>query len=115
MPWWWPLRRVAAIEPSELSERLALGESIQLIDVRTKAEYDSGHIPGATHIPIQSLPQRMGRLDLDPARPVITICKTAHRSIPATRLLAERGYNAAQLAHGMDRWRREGFPTTTTQ
>jgi hypothetical protein len=44
-------------------------------------------------------------LGLDPSRPVVAICLTAHRSIPAVRLLRNRGFDAAQLAGGMRAWR----------
>jgi rhodanese-related sulfurtransferase len=40
----------------------------------------------------------------------VAICKTAHRSIPAVRLLRQQGYNAQQVAGGMDRWRSAGLP-----
>lgn len=107
MPWWWPLGKVPEVEAHELNNRLEKGEPIQLMDVRTRTEYDYGHIAGAINAPIASLKHRLDSLGLDPTRPVVTICKTAHRSIPATRLLRQRDFEAAQLAKGMDQWRQE--------
>jgi rhodanese-related sulfurtransferase len=46
-------------------------------------------------------------LDLDGSKPVVTICKTAHRSPAATRVLRAHGFEAVQLAKGMDEWRRK--------
>jgi rhodanese-related sulfurtransferase len=86
------------------------GEELQLVDVRTRLEFSNGHIAGAVNVPIQSLRRELPGLRLDPSRPVITICKTAHRSIPATQLLIAQGFDASQLTEGMDEWRREGLP-----
>jgi rhodanese-related sulfurtransferase len=44
---------------------------------------------------------------------VVAICLTAHRSIPAVRLLRARGFEAAQLAGGMLAWRVAGFGEET--
>lgn len=93
-----------------MNNRLEKGEPIQLVDLRTKTEYDHGDIAGAIHAPIASLKHRLDSLGLNPTRPAVTICKSAHRSIPATRLLRQRGFEAAQLAKGMDQWRHEHLP-----
>jgi rhodanese-related sulfurtransferase len=61
-------------------------------------------------VPITSLTELLPALDLDPARRVVAICLTAHRSIPAVRLLLRHGFDAAQLAGGMLAWRAAGFP-----
>jgi rhodanese-related sulfurtransferase len=86
------------------------GEQLQIIDVRTRHEFANGHISGAVNVPIQSLVSRLPDLGLDASKPVVTICKTAHRSVPATRLLRRRGFHAAQLAHGLDEWHRQQLP-----
>lgn len=109
---WWPFGRVAAIAPDELASRLASGERLLLLDVRTGGEYRRGHIPGAVHVPVQRLAAALLELDPDRHMQVVAICKTAHRSIPAVRLLQKEGFRAAQLAGGMDRWRRLGHPVS---
>lgn len=81
-----------------------------MLDVRTPAEFVRGHVRGAVNVPVTSLRSRLASLDLDRARPVIAVCLTAHRSIPATRLLRERGFDAVQLAGGMLAWRAAGLP-----
>ena len=101
--WWLPFGRVPEIAPDELATRLAAGEPLQLVDVRTTVEHDRGHIAGAVSIPITDLSRRLH--ELDPSRPTIAICLTAHRSIPAVRLLAEHGFrDVAQLRGGMLAW-----------
>jgi rhodanese-related sulfurtransferase len=110
MPWWARFGLVPEVAPRELYERMMRGEDLQIVDVRTRIEFSNGHIAGAVNVPIQSLRRKLPGLRLDQSRPVITICKTAHRSIPATQLLTARGFNASQLTRGMDEWRREGLP-----
>lgn len=110
---WLPFGRVAEIEPEVLAGRLEAGEALQVIDVRTGLEYRSGHIPDAVHVPVQRLKGALATLGLDGEVPIITVCKTAHRSIPAVRLLRGHGFAAVQLAGGLDRWRQLGLPIVT--
>ena len=109
-PWWSPVGQVPEVSAQELHERLMRGEEIHIIDVRTPHEFANGHICGAVNVPIQSFLLGLTDLGLDVSKPVVTICKTAHRSIPATRVLVRRGFDAAQLAHGLDEWRRQQLP-----
>lgn len=110
LPWWVPFGRVPGISARGLANELATVPAPQLVDVRTEAEFRHGHVPGAISAPITSLAETLPRLGLDPGRKVVAICLTAHRSIPAVRLLARQGFQAAQLAGGMLAWRSAGFP-----
>ncbi len=109
-PWWLPFGRVPEIPAPRLAKDLAAIPPPQLVDVRTAAEFRGGRIPGAISIPITSFARALPGLGLDPARRVVAICLTAHRSIPAVRLLLRNGFDAAQLAGGMLAWRAAGFP-----
>lgn len=112
MPWWWPFGQVPEVTPEELSRRLRSSKPPQLVDVRSGPEHGQGHIPGVKLVPLPELPQRVGTIGLDPHRPVVAICKSGHRSRPAVRLLRRAGYDAVQLAGGMDAWRRQGGKET---
>ena len=107
---WLPFGRVPEIAPAELARRLAGDRPPLVIDVRTAAEVAQGTIAGARHLPIQELAARPDGLGLPAGAEVVAVCKTAHRSIPAVRLVCERGFDARQLAGGMDAWRRAGLP-----
>lgn len=110
-PWWLPIGSVPEIDADELAARLRGGAAPQLVDVRTRGEWDEGHIASALSVPIQELPARLAALGLDPARPVVAICLSGHRSIPAVRLLSRRGFrDVRQLRGGMLAWRRRGLP-----
>jgi rhodanese-related sulfurtransferase len=110
LPWWLPFGQVPELAPGALAERLGREPRPQLLDVRTHAEFAHGHIAGAVNLPITALSDGLAALRLDPARPVVAICLTAHRSVPAVRLLRQRGFDALQLAGGMIAWRARKLP-----
>jgi rhodanese-related sulfurtransferase len=110
IPWWLPFGRVPETDPRELADALRGEPRPQLVDVRSAAEFARGHIAGAVSAPIIVLRSRLGSLGLDPTRPVVAICLSAHRSPPAVRLLQRQGFDAAQLAGGMLAWRAAGLP-----
>ncbi|MCB0113877.1 MAG: rhodanese-like domain-containing protein [Caldilineaceae bacterium] len=112
MFWWWPFGKAPEVEARTLREQLRKDRRIQLVDVRSAGEFAQGHIKGAKSAPIQSLKKTLPNLNLDPARPVIVVCQTAHRSVPGVRLLRQQGFDAQQLGGGMNAWRAAGFPET---
>lgn len=110
--WWLPFGRVPEIDAVELKTQLDRREPLQLVDVRSAGEFASGHIKGAINVPVQQLRSALPTLTLDPNRPVIAICASAHRSPPAVRLLRRAGYDAKQLRSGMIAWQLAKLPTT---
>jgi len=94
LPWWFPFGRVAEIGAEKLHAQLRNGEAPQLVDVRQPSEFRAGHIPGAINVPIGHFAERLPELGLNPQRPIVAICLTAHRSIPAVRLLRRLGYDS---------------------
>ncbi len=101
---WNPFGSVPEVAPRELFEALRGESSPVLLDVRTSLEWEKSRIAGSLSVPVLSLGDRLVSLALDPSRPVVAICLSAHRSVPAVRLLREHGYVAAQLAGGMLAW-----------
>ncbi len=53
------------------------GKKLAIIDVRTPVEFEKGHIPGATLIPVQVLEQNLDKI---PDGPVLLVCRTGHRA-----------------------------------
>ncbi len=93
------------IDPHELIALLDNNDKVQLLDVRTSAEWKAGHIEGAINVPIIELGARINKLDFDKDVLLVPICLSAHRSIPAVRLFKEKGFNdVRQLSGGMRRW-----------
>lgn len=109
MKWWRMKGEVPEVAPEDLYWQVQRGE-VQVVDVRTLAEFRLGRIAGAMHVPIQTLPDRVDDLPLDKDKPVVAICLTAHRSIAAVRLLSRHGYDVVQLQGGMTAWARSKLP-----
>ncbi len=110
--WWLPFGRVPEIDAVDLKTSLDRREPVQLIDVRSAGEFAGGHIKGAINVPINQFRSTLPTLKLDPNRPVVAICATAHRSPPAVRLLTRAGFEAKQLRSGMIAWNRAKLPVT---
>ncbi len=110
LPFWLPFGAVPETSAGGLATALRRSPAPQLVDVRTPAEFAAGHVAGAVNVPVTALSSRLPGLGLDPARPVVAICLSAHRSAPAVRLLRQRGFDAAHLAGGMNAWRAAGLP-----
>jgi hydroxyacylglutathione hydrolase len=93
---------------AELRERLG-GDAVTVIDVRGRAEWEAGHLPGVANIPLGLLPDRLDEL---PARGAIVLhCETASRSAIAASLLEARGRrDVADLIGGFTAWRQAGYP-----
>lgn len=53
------------LTPKELQARIAKGEPVLIVDVRSKGAYDAGHIAGAKHMPWKDLPEGHRRLPKD--------------------------------------------------
>ncbi|WP_137722910.1 rhodanese-like domain-containing protein [Prescottella subtropica] len=81
-----------------------------LLDVRSGPEWESGHAPGATHLPLHEVIDRGREVAGD--RPVVAICRSGGRSATAARVLARVGVTAYSVRGGMDAWRRAGFDVT---
>jgi hydroxyacylglutathione hydrolase len=83
-------------------------ENIQVIDVRAPDEWSRGHLPGAIHIPLAALPERVG--ELDASKPIVLHCKGGGRSSIATSFLQSKGLSSvSNLAGGYEGWVAEGF------
>jgi rhodanese-related sulfurtransferase len=110
--WWVPFGGVPEIEAEELAI-LCDGEAVpQILDVRTRREWVQSRIPNARHVTLLALKRQLADLGLDRERPVVAICLSAHRSIPAVRLLKLGGFSdVCQLKGGMKAWWAARLPT----
>lgn len=109
--WWVPFGSVAEVAPEELHRSLGKDPAPHILDVRTPDEWAESRIEGAINIPITSFRAELANIELEPGRPVVAICLSAHRSIPAVRLLRAAGFkDACQLQGGMQAWWKAGLP-----
>lgn len=90
-----------------LQQKMADGEKLCVLDVRSDGEWASGHISGAQHIPIDSLEKNMHAVTRD-GTPMYVICAGGGRSAAASKQLSDRGYlNVFNVEGGMKSWRGE--------
>ncbi len=98
------------IEPRQLAERLAQGESIRLVDVREPHELQISRIQGAELIPLGSLAVRMH--ELDSAQETVLFCRSGSRSARALELLAGAGFLKLRSLHGgINAWAEQVDPS----
>jgi rhodanese-related sulfurtransferase len=84
---------------------------LQVVDVRYPNEWEAGHIDGAVHIPGDYISDRAA--EIDPSRPVVTVCRSGSRSAEAAKDLAGQGFDVQNLDGGMDAWVAAGLPIRT--
>ena len=109
------LRRGPRLDTGEFRRRLENGADLLVLDVRTAADFTGkqGHIEGATNIPLEELPQRLGELEDYRQHPVAIVCRTDMRSAEAARLLVKAGFADVQVVrNGMTGWLKAGLPVT---
>lgn len=86
-------------------------EGIQLLDVRTAGEYQSGHLANALLADWNNESEFKSRTQaLDKNKTVYTYCLSGARSDAATKWLRQNGYTAFNLTGGISAWKRAGKP-----
>ena len=82
-----------------------------ILDARTRVEYDSGHVPGARHLPLwKALTSSSANLPA-PNEPVTVYCLLGPRAWMVGQVLRLRGHRDVRLLPGhMRRWRKDGKP-----
>ncbi|MCB0167244.1 MAG: rhodanese-like domain-containing protein [Anaerolineae bacterium] len=81
---------------------------VVLIDVREQWEYDQGHIPGVTLIPMGEVSNRLSEIPKD--KTVILSCRSGNRSGQVTDFLRNNGYdNVHNMTGGIVAWEKAGL------
>lgn len=92
-------RNVTADEAKELIDK----KEVVVLDVRTAEEYQGGHIPNATLIPLQELENRMK--ELDPSATYLVVCRSGNRSAQASEILTTNSFKSIyNMTGGMNTW-----------
>ncbi|MGW7363506.1 rhodanese-like domain-containing protein [Streptomyces sp. NPDC054841] len=100
------MNTTAALTPDQVRPRL---HELTVIDVRTPAEYASGHLSGALNIPLDLLDRALPEIrEAAEHADLLMVCASGARSDSACALLAEHGIPAATLAGGTNAWAAEG-------
>ncbi|MBN2210298.1 MAG: FAD-dependent oxidoreductase [Sedimentisphaerales bacterium] len=91
------------VTPKQVHQRLQAGEALCLLDVRTPVELGYMRMPGATHIPLGALRERLHEVPKD--KPIIAFCNYSLRGYEAALILRHAGYdNVAVMDGGLVMW-----------
>lgn len=102
---------VKMISVAELKTKRESGMPLQLVDVRTPSEFATGHIPGATNIPMDQIGSQLG--DLDHRMPLILVCQAGTRADVVRQQLKTSWPDAEVLGGGTQAWIKGGLPTVS--
>lgn len=90
------------ISPQDLKTRLDRKDPLVLLDVREDWETALCRLENGTHIPIEEIELRTA--ELDPADDIVVYCHHGVRSAAVANFLRQQGFNAVNLAGGLDQW-----------
>jgi len=97
------LVRGARVTHEDLARRLAAKDPPQVVDVRTDAEWNAGHIHGALHLVLDDLAKNAA--SLPKGRELVVVCKSGYRSSIGSSLIERAGFTrVTDLSGGMDAW-----------
>src|SRR5206468_458068 len=97
-------REVSAAEALELA-----ASGWRILDVREQGEWNEGHIPTATLLPLADLPSRIAEVAPDRDAPLLVHCAVGARSLRASAWLVQNGYTSVvSMRASLLDWRRLG-------
>jgi phage shock protein E len=83
--------------------RKLIEDGARLVDVRTRGEFEDGHIEGALNIPVDVVKDRAA--ELEPRdKPVVVYCRSGHRSAIAAKILREAGFSQVYDMGSIRNW-----------
>ncbi len=100
------------MDVAELDRCKQQGKAFTLLDVRQASELAMASVPGALHVPMNQVPNRVNYepAPLTPDAPIVVVCKMGGRSAQVTAWLNRNGYDAVNLDGGMLAWATAGRP-----
>lgn len=113
------LTRTSPAETRALPPEISVTQAAQLreqgawvLDVRQPEEWNELHVPGATLIPLDQLPQRISEVPKD--KEIVVICRSGNRSQAGRDILLQAGYEkVTSVSGGIIAWRNAGYPTVS--
>ncbi|WP_083547518.1 rhodanese-like domain-containing protein [Virgibacillus halodenitrificans] len=93
------------ITTTELAKKMETEKGLSIIDVREDEEVAQGMIPGAKHIRLSEIPERVNEMDKNEHH--FIVCRSGGRSGKACEFLISQGYEVTNVAGGMLDWNGE--------
>lgn len=101
----------ARIDPAALREWMNAADAPRIVDVRSAAEFDGGHIPGAVNVPLPLVKEHAAQLKNSLDSEVVLVCRTDNRAGQAEKALAATGLAKLHvLTGGMTAWQQADAP-----
>lgn len=99
---------IETVQTEVFEQHLKL-EAPQLVDARTAAEFEAGHIDGAQHMDVLQPDRFRSQIQkLDKTKPVMVYCKTGKRSMKAAQIMEENGFTKIiNLDGGYTAWKKK--------
>ena len=91
---------IREVTTTELQEAISAGAVV--VDVRETDEYESGHVPGAVHVALGTVPDNVDAFRSDAT--VYVICRSGARSMRACEFLEQQGLETINVAGGTLDW-----------
>lgn len=102
-----------AVDAHALQGLLARSDPLRILDVRTPAEFETAHIPGAYNVPLGTLTEHRREIAAHLDERVVLVCQGGQRSERAERALADAGLPNLRILHGgMQAWQAAGGAVT---
>lgn len=106
-----PLKRLTQMTVLEVNEA---AKDLQVVDVRSPSEWQSGHIPGAKYMFLPELEESIGKLDKK--KPVAVYCDSGYRASVGASLLARHGFTDVRNVPGSWKaWKATELPVEVPQ
>ncbi|MCE5167891.1 rhodanese-like domain-containing protein [Paenibacillus profundus] len=97
------MNSIVQLDVFTLKDRLQRGEALNMIDVREDEEVAHGMIPGAKHIPMNQIPDRLHEIEQNGE--IIFICRSGYRSERVCEYLQQIGVKGVvNMEGGMLAW-----------
>ena len=105
---------MASITPEALAAQIESAHAPVILDVRSRGEFEGGHVPGAIHVPFLDVGERAPSLPASTAEPIVVYCGHGPRAWIAGAALRRRGFTRISYLRGhMAGWRRAGLREET--
>lgn len=99
------------ISQQDLLSKIDANLAPVIIDVRTRGEYDTGHVPSAINIDYRDLPQKLGEIPGPRDQLIIIYCRTGIRASVAEKILRDAGFTSVRNLEGdMMAWQANHLP-----
>lgn len=108
------LTSISTQQCRDIRQTLEIDPSLQLVDIRSHAEWLKGHLPGAVSVPLLHFESRAQLID--PSRASLVYCDEGFRAMTAASILLREGSgNIGILIDGVEGWCASGLPLEIPQ